>query len=286
VWDLATNDCTHTLEGHTRVVNCVALSLDAKLLVSGSWDKTIKVWDVGTGNCTHTLEGHTHGVTCVAFSPDDKILVSGSGNNIIMLWDMTTACHICTLEDPETVLGTSETEDRLMHTVMGRVMPRNRGRRSLYVISLALSPDGKILVSGSEDKVIRVWDLEEGVLKSKTKAGTLNEIIYKRSYVDKAEGKVVLSSDGRILSSMTANDIRMWPLDDVAQACRATPPVAVTKCEDGNLVEVMRSDDQQLLGSLVLPQRVILSTLSITNDRVALFAADGRLLVYQFSISV
>ncbi|KAL6756084.1 hypothetical protein V8C86DRAFT_2436401 [Haematococcus lacustris] len=132
----------------------------------------------------------------------------------------------------------------------------------------------------------RVWDLDKRALKSKPTAGTFDEGIYKRPYEAGVEGKVALSSDGRVLSSLTANAIRMWPLDDVARACRATPPVAVAKCEDGKLVEVMRSDDQQLLGSLVLTQQVILSTLSITNDRVALFAADGRLLVYQLSISV
>ncbi|GFH12512.1 hypothetical protein HaLaN_08216 [Haematococcus lacustris] len=115
----------------------------------------------------------------------------------------------------------------------------------------------------------RVWDLDKGTCKGTMKAG--------------AEGKVALSSDGRVLSSLTANDIRTWSLGDLAQACNATP-VAVAQSTDGELVKVMRSNDLQVLGSLVLTQQVILSTLSIINDRIAVFAADGRLLVYQLSI--
>ncbi|KAL6754577.1 hypothetical protein V8C86DRAFT_2696939 [Haematococcus lacustris] len=143
---------------------------------------------------------------------------------------------------------------------------------AIGVSSLALSPDGKILVSSLGNKTIRVWDLDQGTCKSTLKVA--------------AVGKVALSSDGRVFSSSTANAIRMWPLEDVAQACNATPPVAVAQSTDGELVEVLRSDDQQVLGSLVLTQKAILSTLSITNDRIAVFAADGRLLVHQLSILV
>ena len=67
------------LEGHTDWVTSVAFSPDGKDIVSGSWDKTIRMWDAQTGNLvSDPFEGHTDEVTSVAFSPDRKYIVSGS----------------------------------------------------------------------------------------------------------------------------------------------------------------------------------------------------------------
>ncbi len=56
----------------------VAISPDGKKIVSGSWDKAVKVWDVASGKCDATLEGHSLCVYSVATSPDGKKIVSGS----------------------------------------------------------------------------------------------------------------------------------------------------------------------------------------------------------------
>jgi len=45
------------VQGHAGSVQSVAVLDD--LLVSGSWDKTVRVWDSKTGTCLQTLEGHT-----------------------------------------------------------------------------------------------------------------------------------------------------------------------------------------------------------------------------------
>jgi WD40 repeat protein len=67
-----------TLKGHNSGVCTVAFSPDGKRLVSGSWDKTVKVWDALTGQETFTLQGHTDAVVSVAFSPDGKRHASAS----------------------------------------------------------------------------------------------------------------------------------------------------------------------------------------------------------------
>ena len=57
------------------------------MLVSGSWDNTLKVWDPATGAEKCTLGGHSHYVRCCAFSPDGTTLVSGSDDTTLKLWD-------------------------------------------------------------------------------------------------------------------------------------------------------------------------------------------------------
>ena len=49
-------NCVQTVKGHTSRVNCLVY-LGNNTLVSGSFDKTIKIWDIATGECIKTLEG-------------------------------------------------------------------------------------------------------------------------------------------------------------------------------------------------------------------------------------
>ena len=86
VWELRTGRCLNTLQGHTSLVNSVAVSPDGRHIVSGSVDKTLRVWELGTGRCLTTLQGHTDGVNSVAVSPDGRHIVSGSGDETLRVW--------------------------------------------------------------------------------------------------------------------------------------------------------------------------------------------------------
>src|SRR5262249_10047637 len=81
IWDSATGKILKSLggdpDGHTKEVdqNALAFSSDGKWLISGSYDKTIKLWDVNTGSFLKTFpapggEGHSGSVRGVAISPD------------------------------------------------------------------------------------------------------------------------------------------------------------------------------------------------------------------------
>jgi WD40 repeat protein len=77
--------------GHSGHVNSVAYSPDGRNVVSGSWDKTIRIWDAKTGAAVgQPLEGHTRGVSSVAYSPDGHNVVSGSQDTTIRIWDASS----------------------------------------------------------------------------------------------------------------------------------------------------------------------------------------------------
>ncbi|KIM73277.1 hypothetical protein PILCRDRAFT_731139 [Piloderma croceum F 1598] len=120
-------------EGHTNLVTSVSFSLDGKHIVSGSYDKTIRVWDVQTGHMVSgPFKGHTDSVSSVSFSLDGKRIVSGSRDMTIRVWDAQTG---------DMVSGPF------------------KGHTNL-VTSVSFSPDGKCIVSGLYDQTIRVWDAE------------------------------------------------------------------------------------------------------------------------------
>ena len=78
--------CSTRSSGHTYIVSSVAISADGQTLVSGSYDKTIKIWNMQTRQLLHTLSGYTDLVRSVAISADEQTLVSGSDDKTIKIW--------------------------------------------------------------------------------------------------------------------------------------------------------------------------------------------------------
>ncbi|KAK0818939.1 hypothetical protein LTR75_002395 [Friedmanniomyces endolithicus] len=116
---------TKVFRGHTNGVMC--LQFDDHVLMSGSYDTTVKVWDVNTGEELRTLRGHTSGIRCLQF--DDTKLMTGGLDCTIKLWNWRTGQCL-------------------------RTFPAHTGG----IITLHFS--GRYVASGSMDKTIRVWDWE------------------------------------------------------------------------------------------------------------------------------
>lgn len=118
------------LNGHTDEVYSVAFSSDAKLIVSGSNDRSIRVWDALTGQGIHVLKGHTDTVWSAAFSSDGTHIVSGSEDKSIQVWDV--------------LIGQ---EKHVLHGHIGRIL------------SVAFSMDNSQIFSssGDGDDTIKVW---------------------------------------------------------------------------------------------------------------------------------
>jgi WD40 repeat protein len=86
------------LSGHSKRVTSLTFSLDGTSIVSGSWDKTLKLWDVQTGGIIKTFCGHTDWVLSVSISANYTTISSGSRDKTIRLWDIwTEECH-CVIE--------------------------------------------------------------------------------------------------------------------------------------------------------------------------------------------
>ncbi|KAJ2822448.1 Elongator subunit elp2 [Coemansia erecta] len=79
-----------TLRGHTDRVNCVRF-VDARMLVSGSADGTVRVWALGEGwRCTGVLEGHRGAVVAVATMRvgDGVLVVSAATDGTMRVFEL------------------------------------------------------------------------------------------------------------------------------------------------------------------------------------------------------
>jgi WD40 repeat protein len=75
------------LVGHRGDVKSLVFIDDGRMLVSGSYDKTIKVWDVAGGTVLSTLTGHGDYVASVAVNQNAKYFASGGGGAEIKIWE-------------------------------------------------------------------------------------------------------------------------------------------------------------------------------------------------------
>jgi WD40 repeat protein len=184
-WNLENGDQIRKMSGHQGLINSVALSADGRRALTGSGDRTMRLWDLETGKELKAFAGHTHTVWDVAFSPDGKKALSACSDGIARLWDLETGKEALALEankggrtwtvaftadGKQAVTGGGNALDqkgaaqaslRLWDLTNGKETRSFKGHTK-DVRRVAISPDGKQLLSGSFDGTMRLWDLETG----------------------------------------------------------------------------------------------------------------------------
>lgn len=81
---------------HTMPVNCLAISNNKRLLVTGGNDKSVVIWDIATAKPIKTLLGHTWKVNSVSFSRNDQYLVTTGNDGEVRIWDVNTGVCVST----------------------------------------------------------------------------------------------------------------------------------------------------------------------------------------------
>ena len=236
LWDVA--DPAHPtllsqpLTGGGGSVVSVAFSADGNTLVSGSGDGTIRLWNLPQT----VLTGSTYTLGSVAFSADGHTLASNA-DGTIQLWDVTDPAHPRPLGRPLTGrtagIGSVAFSPSVVFSPRGHTLAgngSNRGPVRLWDVtdparprplggpltgsaasvgSVAFSPGGRTLASGSDDSAIRLWDVTDPA-RPRPLGGPLTGSggpVY----------AVAFSPGGRTLASGDINGVRLWDVTDPAR---------------------------------------------------------------------
>lgn len=90
-------------EGHKGNVDCLGITSDYGIVVSGSDDGTVRVWDFNDKVAKMVFEGHNNCVTNVEVTSDNRFVVSGSDDNTIRVWNLKlmTKHFVVKIERPQ-----------------------------------------------------------------------------------------------------------------------------------------------------------------------------------------
>jgi len=165
------------LRGHTDGIMCLAFreknsQLPYPVLMTGSYDRTIRVWNLATCETLRVLTGHARGVRCLQF--DDVKLITGSMDRTLKIWNWRTGELLRTLEghtggivsmtfnEDMLVSGSADSSIRVWNCRTGECFALLGHRDWVNSVHLWRSRETQcdFLFSASDDGTIRLWDLQ------------------------------------------------------------------------------------------------------------------------------
>ncbi|KAI7873979.1 guanine nucleotide-binding protein subunit beta-2-like 1 [Lichtheimia hyalospora FSU 10163] len=177
-------ECKYQLteDGHADWVSCVRFSPNPAnpVIVSGGWDKIVKVWDLTKLKLRTNFIGHNGYVNTVTVSPDGSLCASAGKDGVVMLWDLNDSKHLYSLEAGDVINALTFSPNRYWlvaatassikvwdledKSLVDELRPefnqagKNKARDP-ECVSIAWSADGSTLFSGYTDNLIRVWQV-------------------------------------------------------------------------------------------------------------------------------
>jgi WD domain, G-beta repeat len=143
LWDVETGQMLQTARTPSGVAEkCLALSVNGRFAVAGllNNDQNVQLWDLKAFQCVQRFQGNTRRIGAVAMSPDCRFIVAGGGG----------------LQQGKAPW--LDTTVRVWEAASGKLCQIFEGHTA-YIYTLAVSRDGRFVLSGSLDGTLRLWPL-------------------------------------------------------------------------------------------------------------------------------
>jgi WD40 repeat protein len=210
--DLPSPALVQVLTGHMASVTSCAISADRTLVVSGSWDATVRIWDIPQGATRLVLRGHEAPVLNCAISADGATIVSSSHDQTLRVWDVATGTLRAVLRghtasvmgcaishDGATIVSSSADQTvRVWDSASGATRFVLNGH-TREVWRCAMSADSSSIVSVSADQTIRIWDARQGVIRHVLTGHT-----------DRVTGCAISDNGATVVSASADTSVRVW----------------------------------------------------------------------------
>src|SRR5215510_5538735 len=178
LWETGDWKLTRRLRASSAPIRALAFSPDGRLIAGGAgvidegrgapvedFKAEVFLWDVVSGDLKQKFPGHTRSVTSLAFSPDSRLLASAGLDRMLKIWD----CHTYELKKMASDQMLSIEEMQTISDATSVKSGKNEMPPISWLNALSFSRDGKQIIGGSGDSIIRFYDSESvklvGVLK-------------------------------------------------------------------------------------------------------------------------
>lgn len=201
----------------------IAFTPDNQIMISGGNDRIITLRNLKTGKIIRTFNEHSGSIYALCISSDGQTLISGSRDTTIKIW------HLHTIDTYKSNSTNRLIGDGLIDSFIGH---------SDSINAVAITPNGKIIASGSEDNTIKLWDLNTG------------ECLATLEGHEAGVRAIAISPDGQLLVSGSAdNTIKLWQLPSVENEPICPDPIYTLTGHSGDVKCLSISRDGQILAS-------------------------------------
>lgn len=257
IWDLETGKFIGKIEGQ-KYISFLTMSRDNKYFIVGLINGNIEIWDFATREKVRLLNGNKPFIANILLSHDNKYILSNSRDGEIKIWDLNSGeliknahgillsnypkegYYILKADHYEngTIIVKDLIKDKLIHKYVGIWT---------NMISVVASPNGKYIITGSDDQTIKIWDFKTEKLLYKLRADehTVHSIIIT------ADGKYIISASGDIFTGDTLKiwefitdnfesakrNIKLVPLREIHSEGRFIIPILITSDGENIIVE-------------------------------------------------
>lgn len=174
IWDTASGRLYQSLHGAPGRQNSLAVSADGEYVAVGTENAALAIWRINTGAPLHVIEGHEGPVTNVQFSPDGQYLATVGRDGAIRVWEVVTGYLAFSMRADSSLnclrfdhkgqnIAVAGDNVTLFNLRSGKVLKTFKGHAG-QIRDLAFSPNGKFLLTGSEDKTAKLWSITTGRL--------------------------------------------------------------------------------------------------------------------------
>eukprot|EP00818_Percolomonas_sp_WS_P010012 CAMPEP_0117440988 /NCGR_PEP_ID=MMETSP0759-20121206/3385_1 /TAXON_ID=63605 /ORGANISM="Percolomonas cosmopolitus, Strain WS" /LENGTH=327 /DNA_ID=CAMNT_0005232793 /DNA_START=144 /DNA_END=1127 /DNA_ORIENTATION=+ len=209
VWDAVSARC-QDLHGHRGSISKIKCSESQSVMISSSYDKTLKVWDVDRCTLVHTLKntkyGHQKAVHSFLWPHDSALVVSGGRDGLGCVWDINSAKMVSTLDEHSAPLTSMQLfEDGSSPLIITGGMDGyvcvwdSRSSQLVEKVDVIASVNdiaafSNGLVVGGTDKLLRVIDPRTWSIRLQLKGH--KDVVYQVKTVPDSQGDLIFSSGG------------------------------------------------------------------------------------------
>ncbi|RCN23767.1 WD domain, G-beta repeat protein, partial [Ancylostoma caninum] len=163
VWNYKQRRCIFTLLGHLDYIRSTFFHHKYPWIISSSDDQTVRIWNWQSRNSIAILTGHNHYVMCAQFHPSEDLVASASLDQTVRIWDIS-GLRKKQMPGGGSAVPRSGTGPQSQADLFGQpdvVVKHVLEGHDRGVNWVAFHHTMPILVSGSDDRQVKMWRYNE-----------------------------------------------------------------------------------------------------------------------------